>query len=116
MKPQIIALAFVITALSGCYTHLSITDGDRLQIAYRDISTISMAVHSFNMMEGSYPSNLNQLVEESYLTNGIPNDPWKRPYHYNYPGLNQFYKFDLVSYGKDGVESDDDIRNWESVK
>lgn len=40
-------------------------------------------------------------------------DPWGNPYQYRYPGTKNPNKYDLYSYGPDGVESADDIGNWE---
>ncbi len=39
-------------------------------------------------------------------------DPWDEPFQYRIPGTHNPYTFDLWSYGPDGVEGDDDIRNW----
>ena len=43
----------------------------------------------------------------------VPKDPWGNEYLYLYPGVNNKDSFDLSSYGSDGVESEDDIVNWE---
>ena len=42
----------------------------------------------------------------------IPLDPWKTEYQYRFPGVNNTEGYDLYSFGKDGVESADDIGNW----
>ncbi|MCF7875335.1 MAG: type II secretion system major pseudopilin GspG [Candidatus Omnitrophica bacterium] len=42
-----------------------------------------------------------------------PVDPWGAPYQYRHPSDHQGVDFDLFSYGPDGVESEDDITNWE---
>lgn len=47
-----------------------------------------------------------------YLTSK-PIDPWGRPYKYKSPGMHNPSGYDLFSLGRDGVESDDDIGNWE---
>ena len=41
-----------------------------------------------------------------------PLDPWRREYKYISPGRHN-PDYDLYSLGRDGRESDDDIRNWE---
>jgi general secretion pathway protein G len=41
-----------------------------------------------------------------------PLDPWGRPYQYRSPGQHR-PDYDLYSFGPDGVESQDDIKNWE---
>ncbi|OGQ48392.1 MAG: type II secretion system protein GspG [Deltaproteobacteria bacterium RIFCSPLOWO2_02_FULL_46_8] len=47
-----------------------------------------------------------------YLTNK-PVDPWGRPYKYKSPGTHNPNGYDLFSVGRDGVESNDDIGNWD---
>ncbi|MBI5299997.1 MAG: type II secretion system major pseudopilin GspG [Deltaproteobacteria bacterium] len=47
-----------------------------------------------------------------YLTNK-PVDPWGRPYKYKSPGTHNPNGYDLFSTGRDGVESNDDIGNWD---
>jgi general secretion pathway protein G len=42
----------------------------------------------------------------------VPEDPWKHPYQYRYPGTKNPTGYDLFSWGPDGVESEDDIGNW----
>jgi general secretion pathway protein G len=46
----------------------------------------------------------------------IPKDPWGHPYVYVCPGLHNTSDYDLSSYGPDGMESPDDITNWEESK
>jgi len=43
----------------------------------------------------------------------IPTDPWGREYKYVKPGTHNRESYDLYSLGSDGIESDDDVRNWE---
>ncbi len=43
----------------------------------------------------------------------VPIDPWGRPYQYKSPGTKNSNGYDLFSLGHDGVESGDDIGNWE---
>lgn len=43
----------------------------------------------------------------------IPKDPWGNPHVYVCPGVHNTQDYDLSSYGPDGVESSDDIVNWE---
>lgn len=39
-------------------------------------------------------------------------DAWNRMLQYRSPGNHNIESYDLFSYGPDGVESDDDIKNW----
>lgn len=41
-----------------------------------------------------------------------PLDPWGKEYQYKCPGEHRS-DYDLYSLGKDGVESTDDVKNWE---
>ena len=43
-----------------------------------------------------------------YLQKSVPLDPWDRPYVYRSPGSNG-EDFDLLSYGKDGQPSGNDV-------
>lgn len=43
----------------------------------------------------------------------MPEDPWGNPYQYRFPGTHNPGSYDLWSNGPDGVESSDDIGNWE---
>lgn len=52
------------------------------------------------------PERWTQLLEE------VPKDSWNRPYQYAYPAVRSSQKYDIYSFGPDGVESDDDIGNW----
>ncbi len=85
--------------------------------AAADISAISLAVQSYYMEEGKYPQSLDALTsgDDPYLEKGIPKDPWKNPYNYAYPGSHKPLKFDLYSYGMDGVASEDDVANWKQA-
>ncbi len=44
----------------------------------------------------------------------LPQDPWGHEYVYAYPGVHNRDGYDLSSLGADGVESKDDITNWEA--
>ena len=84
--------------------------------AAADISAISTAIQAFYMEKGKFPSSLDLLVQgdDPFLEKGIPDDPWQNPYQYAYPGSHKPLKFDLYSYGEDGVPSDDDVANWKN--
>ena len=43
-----------------------------------------------------------------------PRDPWGNEYVYMSPGMHNTQDYDLASYGPDGIESSDDIINWET--
>ena len=77
----------------------------------------------FQLQNGGFPTTamgLKALRTAShapnytpYLAGPIPNDPWGRPYRYEYPGKHGRDKPDLWSLGPDGASgTDDDIGNW----
>jgi general secretion pathway protein G len=100
----------------------------KVAIAQADISSnIAMALKLYELDNGNYPSSeqgLEALIVKP-SSNPIPLnwkgpylekkplDPWKNPYQYKCPGTHNSSGYDLYSLGKDGVESNDDIKNWE---
>ena len=54
---------------------------------------------------------LDVVVEAGYF-DAVPKDPWGRDYIYNVPPIQGNMAMDLYSLGPDGVESDDDVINW----
>lgn len=87
-------------------------------------ANISTALKLYELDNGSFPSTeegLNALLNKPssagnwngpYLERK-PVDPWGREYKYKSPGEYRSADYDLYSLGKDGIESADDIKNWE---
>jgi len=46
----------------------------------------------------------------------MPVDPWGNFYVYVCPGIHNTGDYDLSSYGSDGIESADDIVNWQVIQ
>ncbi len=105
----------------------------RLSAARVDIeSNLATALDVYELDNGKYPTTeqgLKALIQKptsapepinwngSYLKKKkIPKDPWKKEYIYVSPGIHNPDEYDLSSYGPDGVESDDDITNWETLE
>jgi len=97
----------------------------RVAAAKADImSNIATGLKLYELDNGEFPSTeegLNALLSKSssatnwhgpYLEKK-PIDPWGREYKYVYPGEHRAADYDLSSLGKDGVESDDDVKNWD---
>jgi general secretion pathway protein G len=97
----------------------------RIAAATTDISSLGVALDSFEVDVGRYPSSdegLKALVEQPsnakdwkgpYLKRAVVNDPWGHPYIYRAPGSHNPSGYDLYSYGPDGQEGGgDDIDNW----
>jgi general secretion pathway protein G len=94
----------------------------RMTAAHADINGgIKSALDAFEVDSGSYPKNLQELIQAPgnaknwhgpYLDR-IPLDPWGNNYLYYYPGKRNQRGYDLLSVGPDGKEgSDDDLGNW----
>ena len=89
------------------------TEKARLNRAKVDIANIALALKLYELDKGTFPASLSELQtggSESYLEKE-PVDPWGRSYQYAYPGQRNPVSFDLFSFGKDGVESADDVAN-----
>ena len=102
----------------------------RIVAARADIeSNLSVALDLFETDNGFYPTTeqgLSALISSPtsppappnwrgpYLKKkAIPTDPWGSFYNYACPGTHNSESYDLSSYGRDGVEgNDDDVTNW----
>jgi general secretion pathway protein G len=97
--------------------------------AKSQISSIEIALDSFEVDTGSYPqgaNGLNALVDQPsnaqnwkgpYLKKGVPLDPWGNAYIYTSPGKNNQKGYDLSSVGPDARSgTEDDIVNWDTKK
>jgi len=92
-------------------------------------SNLSTALDLYELDNGRYPTTeqgLSALIQKPTATpepmqwNGpylkkkkIPTDPWGRTYVYVAPGRHNTDDYDLSSLGPDGMESSDDIGNWQ---
>jgi len=97
----------------------------RITAARADIANLEVALDSFEIDTGRYPTSeegLGALVEQParldgwhgpYIKRGVPRDPWGNPYVYMCPGRHNTNGYDLHSYGPDGQDGgSDDIDNW----
>jgi general secretion pathway protein G len=101
------------------------TEQARATAAEADIrANIATALKLYELDNGNFPSSdegLSALLEKpGSATNWHgpyiekkPIDPWGREYKYKCPGEHRPSDYDLYSFGKDGVESTDDVKNWE---
>ena len=80
---------------------------------------------TFQLHVGRYPSTDEGLqalvtqpgsIEDGWrgpYVDELPEDPWNRPYQYQFPGERKPNGYDLWSMGPDGVSrTEDDIGNW----
>ncbi len=99
----------------------------RQSAAKAQIALLGQALDQMRLDSGRYPTTQEGLSaltakpsggenwDGPYLTKGLPNDPWGKPYAYQCPGTHGEY--DLYSYGRDGMQGgegeDKDVTNWE---
>ena len=102
-------------------------DKAKVKTAKAQIELLGTALDDFRLDTGRYPTTdegLNALRENPgelegwdgpYLPKPVPKDPWGHPYQYRSPG--EHGRYDLFSYGGDGVEGGEkenkDIVSWE---
>lgn len=97
----------------------------RASAAQADIkSNVATALKLYELDNGTFPSTeegLKALLSKPasvsnwngpYLERS-PVDPWGREYKYKCPGEHRPADYDLSSLGRDGIESADDVKNWE---
>ena len=90
------------------------TESAKISKAYATINTISVGLAEYEMVNGTYPTTLEGLLDESkggpFLdSNYVPKDPWGNAFTYTTPGANNKHKFDLSCTSGKGVS----INNWE---
>lgn len=104
-------------------------DRARMQNAKAQILRIEQALEFYQLDNARFPTadqGLAALVTRpttppeprsynpaGYIKGDALVDPWNQPFQYRIPGAHNPQTFDLWSIGPDGVESGDDITNWE---
>ncbi len=116
---EILVVITVIAILAGLVTPMVFRNvGDaKATAAKAQIELLGLALDTYRLHNDRYPSTdqgLGALMTKPvvepipldwrgpYLRQGIPNDPWGHPYHYQNPGTGNPDGYDLVSYGRDG--------------
>jgi len=124
----------VVIAIIGMLVGLTVANLDKLLgDSKTDLagvfvkSSIKVPLQQYSMHMGDYPSTaegLQALITAPankadrwrgpYLQeNKIPEDPWKRPYQYRYPGTHNKSGYDVYSLGPSGQEDEKTIiGNW----
>lgn len=92
------------------------------------IQGLSTAIKNFEVDVGTFPKNLEELMEASsdnesswdgpYVDgNSVPKDAWKQDFRYKFPGDHNKKGFDLWSVGPDKQDNtEDDVANWDKDK
>lgn len=127
----------VVLAIIGLIATLAISnltgafDGAKKDTAEMFVKQVlQLPLQQYSIHVGSYPSTAEGLqalltppankasrwrgpyVKE---TSGIPEDPWKQPYQYRFPGVKNKNGYDLWSKGPDELDGTaDDIGNWKN--
>lgn len=103
------------------------TEQAKVSAAQADITAnIATALKLYELDNGRYPSGEDGALNALFTRPGNANnwngpylekkpvDPWGREYQYKSPGTHRTYDYDLYSFGRDGVESEDDVKNWDA--
>ena len=111
--------AMVVPRLTGR------TETARESVARMDVDlTIATGLKLYDLDHGVYPTTeegLRALLaapasagnwKGPYVDMNLL-DPWGHDYQYRCPGTHRPGRYDLFSLGKDGIESADDITNWQ---
>jgi general secretion pathway protein G len=92
------------------------TEQANISKAQQEINgALGMAIQEYEMMNGTYPSSLDALLDSSkqgypFLSKQVvPKDPWGNPYNYAAPGSHNPYGYDLSCTSPKGKV----INNWE---
>ena len=127
---EIMVVVVIIGLLAAVVTQqvMGNVDTARVEKAKQDIRALEGALDIYKLDNLSYPTteqgldalvkkpadpNLTNYKEGGYIKRNSA-DPWKHPYHYEYPGTHGEY--DLYTLGADnqpgGEKSSADIGNW----
>ena len=115
----IIVIALIALIAAAVAPNLDVIFRDNQEkLTKTDLQSLETPLFAYKLKNGSYPTTSEGLaaVVESGELKKLPSDPWKRPYNYRFPGEKNKDGYDLWSLGADGVESDDDIGNWDDAK
>ena len=59
------------------------------------------------------PKGIDELIAQGELSKSDAKDPWGTAYIFRCPGTQDPEGVDVVSWGPDKVDSNDDVRSWE---
>jgi general secretion pathway protein G len=103
------------------------TEQAKVSAAQADVTAnIATALKLYELDNGRFPSTedggLQALFQRPANANNWngpylekkPVDPWGREYKYQSPGTHRSYDYDLHSMGRDGIDSEDDVKNWDN--
>ena len=126
---SIIEILVVITIIGmvsaiAVPAHTKHMESAKVRVTRAETRVFAQAARAYFLDAGDYPNTLEDLVQRHastrkwhgpYLEDGLPPDPWDRPYNYDKPGTEQ-RSFDIYSYGQDGQPGGEgfaaDIGHW----
>ena len=111
-------LLFALIIGMGFFAAFHGMAGAKLGVTEAQIGMFEHSLKMYHMKHDAYPGEsegLQALVDDGQLQM-IPLDPWGNPFEYRFPGSQGEGSYDIISYGKDGLEggegADADISNW----
>lgn len=126
---EMILVILIITLLigMGVYSLVGVMGDAESVAAKADIKNLETNLIRYRTVCDMFPTNAQglQALVARPATNPVPKqwkqllkasaveDPWGNPYQYKNPGVRNTGSYDIFSFGADGVESEDDIGNWE---
>jgi general secretion pathway protein G len=122
----VVLTIIAVLAGSGIFLVVGFIDDAKYQRVDSDLKALDLALKSFERNNYFKPPTQDQglaaLVTRptsepqperwrAYLEEPM-RDPWGIEYQYRVPAQKSSKKYDIYSFGEDGVESDDDVGNW----
>jgi general secretion pathway protein G len=128
----VVTLSIILIMTAGVgFTAIRYIESARLASCKNQIETFRLALQSYYLQCGAFPSQaqgLSALWEKPviapvpplwngpYLDKQVPKDPWGREYIYKNPG-DKSLPWTIMSYGADGQEGgegqNEDILSWQ---
>ncbi|HXW60426.1 MAG TPA: type II secretion system major pseudopilin GspG, partial [Myxococcota bacterium] len=115
----VVTLMAILIGIGTVYFVGQLEEG-KINTARAQAYEIAKAIELYKLRMGNYPTpteGLQVLVSPprgSSLLEKLPLDPWKREYHYAYPGTHNPKSFDVWSDGPDGTGGpENEIGNWQ---
>jgi general secretion pathway protein G len=126
---EMILVILIITLLigMGVFSLVGVMGDAESVAAKADVKNLETNLIRYRTVCDMFPTNaqgLQALVTrpsanpipkqwKQFLQASAIKDPWNLPYQYKNPGARNKGGYDIYSLGPDGVESEDDIGNWE---
>ena len=123
---EVVVVIVILVTLASVATpmYMRYIKKAKISTAATQIKLIDDALQQYKLDVGTYPSDLQGLMENidqsekwdgPYIKPRVPLDPWGGEYQYIFPG--EHGEFDIYSFGADGQEGGEgeyaDQTNWE---